>query len=122
MANPFVHVELQTQDAEKAKKFYKSLFSWELDELPMGQGGTYTMIRVGEGTGGGIMKNPVPNAPSHWLAYVLVNDVAAATKKARELGATVLRDRTEVPNFGWFSVISDPTGAVLGLWQAKEQR
>lgn len=122
MANPFVHVELQTQDAEKAKKFYKSLFSWDLDELPMGQGGTYTMIRVGEGTGGGIMKNPVPNAPSHWLAYVLVNDVAAATKKARELGATVLRDRTEVPNFGWFSVISDPTGAVLGLWQAKEQR
>lgn len=68
------------------------------------------------------MKNPVPNAPSRWLAYVRVDDVAAATKKAKELGATVLQNRTEVPNFGWFSVISDPTGAVLGLWQAKEQR
>lgn len=122
MANPFVHVELQTQDAEKAKKFYKSLFSWELQDIPTGQGGTYTLIGVGEGTGGGIMKNPVPNAPSHWLAYVRVDDVAAATKKAKELGATVLQNRTEVPNFGWFSVISDPTGAVLGLWQAKEQR
>jgi len=28
---------------------------------------------------------------------------------------------TEVPNFGWFSVVKDPTGAVLGLWQPKSK-
>jgi len=119
MANPFVHVELQTQDLAKATTFYRSLFAWKLEDIPTMN---YTMISVGEGTGGGMMKNPVPGAPSQWLAYVLVDDVTASTKKARELGAKVLQEVTEVPNYGWFSVIADPTGAALGLWQRKGQK
>jgi predicted enzyme related to lactoylglutathione lyase len=82
-----------------------------------GQG--YTMIKVGEGTGGGIIKHPVPGAPSAWLAYVQVDDIAAATQKAKSLGATVMKDVTEVMGVGWFSVILDPTGAALALWKPK---
>jgi predicted enzyme related to lactoylglutathione lyase len=29
----------------------------------------------------------------------------------------VMKDTQEVPNMGWFSIILDPTGAALGLWQ-----
>jgi predicted enzyme related to lactoylglutathione lyase len=119
MGNPFVHVELNTTDPAKAKAFYGQLFDWKLEDVPMGPGGTYTMIEVGEGTGGGLMKHPMPGAPSAWLAYVLVDDVAAATAKARSLGATVAKDVTEVPGAGWFSIIVDPTGAVLGLWKSR---
>ena len=53
------------------------------------------------------------------MAYVLVDDVKAATSKAKSLGANVMKDVNEVPNMGWFSIITDPTGAMLGLWQAK---
>ena len=119
MANPFVHVELATTDIDKAKSFYQSLFSWKLQDMDMGGGTTYTMINVGEGTGGGMMKQPVPGAPSAWLPYALVDDVKAATEKAKSLGAKVMRDVTEVPNAGSFSIIIDPTGAALGLWQPK---
>jgi predicted enzyme related to lactoylglutathione lyase len=49
MANPFVHVELQTTDVEKAKDFYNRLFDWQLEDIP---GMEYTMIKVDEGTGG----------------------------------------------------------------------
>ncbi len=118
MANPFVHVELQTNDPASAKKFYTSLFGWKLQDVAM-PGGTYTMIDVGGGTGGGMMPNPVPGAPSHWLSYVGVDDVDASMKKAKELGATVLMDVTEVGEFGWMSVISDPTGAILAMWKPK---
>ena len=119
MANPFVHVELATTDIEKAKPFYRSLFAWQLKDMEMGGGMTYTMVDVGEGTGGGMMKHPVPGGPSAWLPYVLVEDIATATAKAKSLGATVARDITEVPNAGSFSIIIDPTGAHLGLWQEK---
>jgi hypothetical protein len=61
----------------------------------------------------------MPGAPAGWVAYVLVPDVASATAKAKDLGATVLKDRTEVAGMGCFSIIADPTGAQLGLWQAK---
>jgi predicted enzyme related to lactoylglutathione lyase len=119
MGNSFCHVELQTNDVAKAKKFYQNLFDWKLQEMP-GMG--YTMINVGEGTGGGMMKNPVPNMPSSWMAYVLVEDVKAATQKAKSLGANVVKDVEEVPDYGWFSVIVDPTGATLGLWQPKARQ
>jgi uncharacterized protein len=118
MANPFVHVELNTTDVPKAKTFYGNLFGWKLEDVAM-PSGTYTMIQVGEGTGGGIMQHPVPGALSAWLAYVLVDDIAAATEKARSLGAVVMREVTEVPGAGWLSIIVDPTGATLGLWKPR---
>lgn len=118
MANPFVHVELATTDLDKAKSFYRSLFDWKLNDMEMGGGHSYTLIEVGEGTGGGMMHHPMPGAPSAWLAYVDVDDIKAATAKAGSLGAKVLREVTEVPNAGWFSIIVDPTGATLGLWQS----
>lgn len=117
MANPFVHVELNTTDVTKAKSFFGSLFDWKLEDIPMGPGEVYTMIGVGGGTAGGMMKHPVPGAPSMWLAYVGVDDIQASTKKAKSLGATVMKDVTEVPGMGWLSIIQDPTGAVLGLWK-----
>ena len=48
---------------------------------------------------------------------MLVDDIVAATEKARSLGAVVMRDVTEIPGAGWLSVIVDPTGARLGLWK-----
>ncbi len=116
MANPFVHVELLTNDLARAKEFYKRLFGWKLEDVP---GMDYTMINVGEGTGGGMMKNPMPEGPSHWLAYVQVDDAVAATEKAKSMGAAICKEVTEIPGYGWFSVIMDPTGAALALWQAK---
>ena len=118
MANPFVHVELNTTDVAKAKAFYSQLFAWKMEDVPM-DSGTYTMIDVGDGTGGGLMQHPMPGAPSLWLPYVLVDDIDAATKKAKALGATMIKDVTEVMGMGWFSIFSDPTGATLGLWKPK---
>jgi predicted enzyme related to lactoylglutathione lyase len=119
MANPFVHVELNTTDVGKAKTFYGKLFDWKLEDIPMGSD-TYTLIKVGSGTGGGLMKHPMPGAPSMWLSYVEVDDIKASTAKAKSLGANVVKDVTEVMGMGWLSIIIDPTGAALGLWQTKK--
>jgi predicted enzyme related to lactoylglutathione lyase len=117
MPNPFVHVELNTTDHPKAKAFYNSLFDWKLDDQQMPMG-TYTMIDVGDdGTGGGITASS--SGQSAWLPYVLVDDVVAATAKAKSLGGTVVADVTEIPEMGAFSIITDPTGATLGLWETK---
>jgi predicted enzyme related to lactoylglutathione lyase len=120
MPNPFVHVELNSTDPVKSREFYGKLFDWKMTDMPMPEIGTYTLIDVGEGTGGGMLKQMMPDAPSAWMAYVNVSDVKAATQKAKALGATICKDVTEVPNMGSFSIITDPTGAMLGLWQAKQ--
>lgn len=119
MPNAFVHVELNTTDVDAAKAFYGKLFEWKLEDVPMGDG-VYTMIKTGSGTGGGMMKHPMPGAPSAWLAYVEVGDIAEATAKAKSLGANIITDVTEVMGMGWLSILIDPTGAALGLWQQKK--
>jgi len=117
MANAFVHVELNTTDVGKAKAFYGKLFDWQLEDMPMGPGEVYTLIKPKAGTGGGMMKHPVPGAPSMWLAYVEVEDIKAATAKAKSLGADIKRDVTEIPGMGSFTILADPTGATVAMWQ-----
>jgi predicted enzyme related to lactoylglutathione lyase len=34
VANPFVHVELNTPDPKKAKEFYSKLFQLQLEDVP----------------------------------------------------------------------------------------
>jgi len=31
-----------------------------------------------------------------------------------------MKDVTDVMGMGWLSIITDPTGAMLGLWQGKK--
>jgi len=64
-----------------------------------------------------MMKQMIPGAGSAWMPYVLVDDIDRATKRAKKLGATVSREVAAVEGMGWLSIIIDPTGARLGLWE-----
>jgi predicted enzyme related to lactoylglutathione lyase len=120
MHNPFIHVELDTNNLPKAKAFYGKLFNWKLKDMDMGPSGIYTLINSGKkGTGGGMVGDTRRGKSSAWMPYVLVKDIDAATKKAKKLGAKISQGVTEVHGMGWLSVIVDPTGAVLGLWEPR---
>ena len=119
MANPFVHIELNSPDPQKAKAFYGKLFQWRFEDMsnPAVPDQAYSTIKVEEGPGGGIMKQ-VPQGPAGWIPYVQVDDLRTTTEKAKSLGAKVMKDTTEVPNMGSFSIIRDPAGSILGLWES----
>jgi predicted enzyme related to lactoylglutathione lyase len=114
---PFVHLELNTPDLAKAKEFYGNLFGWSFTDMDMGPGGIYSTFKPDKDPGGGMMS--MEGAPTMWLAYVGVDDIRAATDKAKSLGAQVIRDSMPVPGHGIFSIITDPTGAMVALWEAK---
>jgi len=115
MSNPFVHLELCTSDTKKAKDFYSGLFGWSFTDNDMGNNMIYSTFKPSEGPGGGVFS--MPGMPTAWLAYVGVEDINAATEKAKSLGATVHKGPAEIPHVGWFSVLADPTGAVIALFQ-----
>ena len=118
MANPFAHIELSTDDLGKAKKFYKSVFDWKLNDM---KGMPYTMIDVGKGTGGGMQKKPMPEAPTAWLAYVEVADVKKTLAKASKGGGRVVLDYHPIGTNGAIGVFVDPTGAALGVWESAKK-
>jgi uncharacterized protein len=116
MSNPFAHIELTTSDLGAAKKFYKKLFDWKLDDMKSGDGMVYTMIKPGKGPGGGMQAKPMPEAPVTWMPYVEVPDVKRAIAKATKLGAKPVLPFMDIGSMGTIGVFLDPAGAMLGVW------
>lgn len=110
--------ELSTTDPAGARAFYESITGWTFGEMPMADGGTYHVGKVGETPAGGIMAMPaaVPSGtPPFWLAYLAVDDVDAAVAKVGDGGGNVLTPPFDVPGVSRIAVIQDPQGAAVGL-------
>jgi len=122
----FCWVELATSDGEAAKKFYTQLFGWTYEDHPMGPGMVYTMLKLNGKDVGALYKlmaeQVSKGVPPNWLSYVSVTSADESTAKAKELGATILKDAVDVMTVGRMSVIQDPTGAVFALWQARDSK
>jgi predicted enzyme related to lactoylglutathione lyase len=112
--------DLTTREPEKAAAFYADLLGWDIQPMDAGPMPYWTASIDGQGEGG-IMPMPEmlpPEVPAFWMPYFGATDIQATFAKAVELGATVLREPTEVPGMLWFAVLSDPAGATFALLQA----
>lgn len=112
--------ELMTTDQPAAFEFYSELFGWKkMNEMPMGDMGTYLIFGLGEAQLGGMMKKPdqAPMPPS-WMYYTEVGDLNAAVERATKLGAKKLNEM-DVPG-GRMAQMIDPQGAAFALHQAKK--
>jgi predicted enzyme related to lactoylglutathione lyase len=119
MPNPFIHVELQTQEPATAKAFYANLFDWRFQDVP---GMDYTMIAAGGDTGAGLMRAKIPGAPARWIPFIFVDDVKAFTSRAHSLGAEVVKGPAEAPGYGWYSVLAIPPARRSGSGRPRRGR
>jgi uncharacterized protein len=108
----FCWVDVATTDRPRATAFYGALFGWEADDVPGGEGTTYTRARLGGEHVAGIYELPRPR----WTSYVCVEDADATVARARELGGTVEAEPVDVGG-GRRAEIIDPAGAVVAIWE-----
>jgi predicted enzyme related to lactoylglutathione lyase len=116
----FNWVDLQTDDQEGAKAFYGALFGWQYEDIPIGEGMVYSMAGIDGHSVAALGPTQGEGMPPHWNCYVSVADVDASAARARELGATLLAEPFDVFEAGRMAAFADPQGAVLSVWQAKE--
>ncbi len=112
----FCWADLMTPDVAAAAKSYQAVFGWQTEPGSTG----YLHVKNGSEYIGGIppAEHRNPDAPPHWLLYVLVQDCDAATAKAKEAGANVYVNPMSMEGVGRWSVIADPQSAVFALFQA----
>jgi uncharacterized protein len=113
----FCWADLSTPDPQTASTFYSQLFGWSIEAGQDASG--YLHIKNGEDFIGGIppAQHRDPNAPPHWLIYLLVTDCEASTAKAKELGARVYTGPMTMENVGRMTVLADPQGATFALFE-----
>ena len=119
----FCWVDLATTDPASAKAFYGELFGWEVEDVPAGEAGTYTMLRLDGDEVCGLYEMDAERrdqgAPPQWFSHVSVEDADAVASRARELGGIVDGEVFDVGESGRFAIVQDPTGAVLVAWQTR---
>jgi uncharacterized protein len=110
-----VHIEIPTRNNDESGEFYKKLFGWKVTPMPEMN---YSMWEPVEGPGGGF--NPLAEGVKvdSVLIYIDSDDIVADLKKAKSLGATIIKDKSEVPGYGWFGIFKDPTGNSIALYTA----
>ena len=64
---------------------------------------------------------PQAEGPSHWIPYIMVEDVDATCAKAESLGACIYKQPDDIPHMGRFAVLGDPQGASFAVWKNAEQ-
>jgi predicted enzyme related to lactoylglutathione lyase len=118
-APPAMHsvcwVELMAKDPSKVLPFYTGLVDWSA--VPMGP--DMTVFKKGEAMVASVRQMPpeAAGAPSHWMVYMLVDDVAVSQKRSEALGGVTFKGETEIPGMGRFAVVQDPAGGVFALWK-----
>ena len=116
----FVWYDLLTSVVAAATAFYARVAGWGTTSMDMGPGGTYTMFTSADVPLGGVTKlgPEMGPTPPHWMASVAVTDIDASAAHAKSLGGKVMMGPMEIPGVGRWAVISDPQGAMLGLYQS----
>ncbi len=120
----FCWADLATTDPEAAKAFYTSLFGWEVEDMPVPGGGTYSMARLEGKYVAAIAPQPPQQreagVPAMWNNYVSVESADAHADRAQQLGATVHAPPFDVMEVGRMAVVQDPQGAFFMLWEPRQ--
>lgn len=91
--------------------------------MPLAQGGTYWVARLGGQEVAGIFPLSEPDfngIADHWFTYFSVDDVDAMCDRFVEAGGSVVRPAFDVPNVGRTAVVSDASGATMAIITAVE--
>jgi uncharacterized protein len=120
----FSWVELATTDASGAKAFYTALFGWTFVDSPAGPDMVYTRFQMRGRDVGACYAQPKEQrdhgVPPNWMSYVTVASADASAAQARKLGGKVLMEPFDVMQHGRMTIVQDPTGAALSLWEPRQ--
>jgi hypothetical protein len=114
--------ELNSQDVEKAKEFYRGLFGWKIEQSKVTEM-AYSEIHRGNTAIGGMMQidkqwgENWEKIPTHWMTYIAVDNCDETLEKITAHGGNVCVPAFDAPNVGRMAVVKDPSGATFSVIQ-----
>jgi predicted enzyme related to lactoylglutathione lyase len=123
MSGRVVHFEIPYDDGDRAQRFYKDAFDWQLQSMP-GMG--YVLVTSGptgdEGpsepgfiNGGMLSRQDAPTRGP--LVVVDVESIEDTLRRIGELGGETVVGRQPVGDMGFSAYVKDTEGNVVGLWE-----
>ncbi len=114
-----VWFEIPADNPARAQKFYRRLFGWKINAFP-GMSDYWHIDTGGADASpdGGMLPRM---HPEHTITnYVLVESVTKAAAKVTKLGGSICKEKTAVPQMGFFVICRDTEGNSFALWEKNE--
>jgi predicted enzyme related to lactoylglutathione lyase len=111
-----VHFEIPTDNIERARNFYSTLFGWKLEKAPGDMEYWMGSTSAEQPIGIGVMQRQQPQQTV--INYIDVKSVDAHAKEVEKLGGKIKVPKTEIPGMGWFVVCMDTENNMFGLWES----
>jgi predicted enzyme related to lactoylglutathione lyase len=116
MPGRLVHFEVQAADADRAERFYESVFGWSFGDSGM-PGIDYRMTQTGENQGGAIY--PSDDRDGHLIVYFDTDDIDASLERVQSAGGEA-DAKQPIQHVGWFARCKDSEGNDFSLFQSDE--
>ncbi|MFZ3019996.1 MAG: VOC family protein [Minisyncoccia bacterium] len=121
MSNRVIHFEIQADNIERARDFYKKAFGWQIEkykgEAPM----EYFMVMTGNddepGINGGMYQRPTDNQAKMFDCTIQVDNIDVAIEAVKSNGGTITIGKNELPNVGFFARAVDTEGNTFAIMQ-----
>lgn len=119
-----VHFQIPVNVMARAKKFYKSIFGWEIKSTGMGR--DYQLANTVTTDETGMPKEPgaingalyIRESPKESTSIVInVPSIDEYLTKIKKAGGKVLMPKSPVGDFGLYAQITDTEGNMIGLRQ-----
>jgi len=118
----FCWVDLAAVDSRGAADFYRGLFGWQT-ETQHANGGEFKRFTAEGETVASLYqldaRQIAAGVPSHWTPYISVADIDESATRARTLGGQVVIKPFQVDGMARVSLVTDPDGALIGLWEPR---
>jgi uncharacterized protein len=125
--NRVVHFEIQADDPERAAKFYRDVFGWQIEKTEA-VGWDYWMIMTAPkdskdpGINGGLLKRPAQTPPQQcgtnsFVCTMLVANYDEMAQKIQAAGGVVAMPKFAIPGMAWQGYFLDTEGNTFGIHQ-----
>lgn len=107
------HVEIPSSDLNQTNNFFTKVFGWEFK--PFGNG--YMLFNNHKGIMVGIRQVEKVNSGDSTVFHITVSNIEEVLKKAKANGGSTFKEKTVIPAMGWYALLKDPQGNIIGLFQ-----
>jgi uncharacterized protein len=129
--NRIIHFEIHAEKPERAAKFYRDLFGWDINEwvipgVQLKDENRYWLVTTGpeteHGINGGLLfrRGPAPVEGQPVNAFVCTVGVAnldESVDKALKSGASIAVPKMAIKDIGWLAYFKDTEGNIFGMMQ-----
>ena len=112
------HFEIHAENIKISKSFYEELFGWAIEkDVKL----DYWHINTGcdKAIVGGLEKR-TPHLQGI-VIYVSVSNIDDYVQKIERLGGKIVKQRTQVPSWGFYAICKDLSGNTFGLWEDNKE-